>query len=87
MTTDTTRETWRVDDHPRRQYPRVIDARGRFVADCDTEEDARLIAAAPELLGALRDCRAVMRANGLGEVYAAQLADAAISKATGAPHA
>lgn len=45
---------WRVDDHPKREHPRVTDARGKFVADCDTEADARLVAAAPELLAALQ---------------------------------
>jgi hypothetical protein len=45
---------WKVDDHPRRDYPRVTNARGAFVADCDTDADALLIAAAPDLLEALR---------------------------------
>lgn len=50
--------------------------------DTDAKEaDARLIAAAPELLDALKDCReALRRAGAAGELA---VVDAAIAKATG----
>ena len=45
--------------------------------------NARLIAAAPELLEALRECRALLSRSGLSFTSAAQNADSAIDKATG----
>lgn len=53
---------WIVDAHPRRDYPRVTGARGAFVADCN-EEDASLIAAAPNLMAALLEVVAVLGSN------------------------
>lgn len=79
-------DTWKIDDHPRRQYPRVTDSQGRFIADCDTEEHARLIAAAPELLEALQelsDLVELIRAgNYQPDSFTTQPARAAIAKAT-----
>lgn len=47
---------------------------------CQSEADARLIAAAPELLEALQDCReALLRAGAEGEL---KVVEAAIAKAT-----
>jgi hypothetical protein len=52
---------------------------GEYVAPNDS--DARLIAAAPDLLEALRDCREALRLAGAnGEL---RVVDAAIAKATG----
>lgn len=86
---------WRVDDHPRREYPRVTDARGRFIADCDTDADAHLIAAAPELLQELKhaaellvslstECRtACLDGELVDTLAAAERFDNLIAKATG----
>ena len=71
---------WRIDnwdeiDSGGREYVDILDAQGVnicTVADCD----ARLIAAAPEMLDALR---AVMS----GDLRAAELVIAAIAKAEG----
>lgn len=48
-----------------------------------SEADARLLAAAPDLLEALKDCRRALElANAAGELA---VVDAAIAKATGGP--
>lgn len=48
----------------------------------EAEANARLIAAAPELLAALKVCESVLRIQGYAN--AADIAQAAIAKATGA---
>lgn len=78
-------DSWMQDIHPRREYPRVVDSRGRFVADCDSKEIARLIAAAPELLAALRKIAAAHCFNvaNLKPTEVHEIAFNAIAKATG----
>lgn len=62
-------------------HMRVIPAAGGWPTAGSPEDDARLIAAAPELLAALRK---LLFASGLDQVAAAQMsAHAAIHKATG----
>ena len=86
---------WQVQEfkkHP--DIKRIIDKNGSFIADADYRQNARLIAAAPELLAALIDAESAMfhvRADG-GFATAADrqamddawiAARAAIAKATG----
>jgi hypothetical protein len=71
---------WRVEATAYRNQPHVVNEHGAFVADTDAH-NARLIAAAPELLAALQDCVAVPNKNRPDEVW--QRARAAIAKATG----
>ena len=58
----------------------VLDADRNEV--CEAYDSAALIAAAPELLAALKVCESVLRIQGY--VNAADIAQAAIAKATGA---
>ena len=58
----------------------------RVVAECVDEADARLVAAAPDLLAALREIEAVVLRRGYTQRGAAEMADlaaAAIAKAEG----
>ncbi len=59
-------------------------------SSAEGEANARLIAAAPDMLAALKDCRAYLagfmnvKAHGNGPIVALAAADAAIAKAEGA---
>lgn len=64
----------------KRQATVVLDADRNEV--CEAYDSAALIAAAPELLAALKVCESVLRIQGY--VNAADIAQAAIAKATGA---
>lgn len=62
----------------------------QVIADCESESDARLIAAAPDMLDALRACVGAIRAASLGDMAALDWlrqadaqARAAIDKAEG----
>jgi len=64
----------------------------RHIADCfpvqdgipyaEREANARLIAAAPDLLKALTNCLSFLRAKGHGDTLVAEAAEAIIAKAT-----
>lgn len=82
---------WSVERHPHSGHPLVAGEGEYVVADCGNgeietaseEANARLIAAAPELLEALISLRDFLRGNGTKSARA----DAAISKATAATEA
>jgi hypothetical protein len=70
----------------------VVSDDSRFQTGCITFDDcgyanARLIAAAPELLAALKELRSAYSSNAyspnVGQRYASELADKAIAKAEG----
>jgi len=71
---------WRVEATAYRNQPHIVNEDGAFVADTDAH-NARLIAAAPELLAALEACLAVPNKNRPDYIW--DNARAAIAKATG----
>ena len=89
MTTDTqTLAPWAVSRHPARN-PQIMTANAtpwrpsRIIATVAREEDATLIAAAPDLYACLADILAQVKAG--GHLYASHLeaAEKAIAKAKG----
>lgn len=84
-----TQEPWSYEVHELSEgYSAIVyDERGHAIADHLAEDRARLIAAAPELLTALKDIRAELSSNPAKEPtlrmdIAYRIADAALSKAT-----
>ena len=67
---------------------KVVGSTGAVIALCkaahdNKEANARLIAAAPELLEALIACNELMKQRGAGDTFESQQARNAIAKATG----
>lgn len=99
MKTKYTQGPWRVVNYQdKNDVPRVVSDKGGIAVLCinryigetgpskQEQTNAALIAAAPELLEALKDCEAALRLveRETGKSYAATIgARAAISKATG----
>lgn len=62
----------------------IVEEEGHDFAAVYCDEDARLIAAAPELLEALTECMRALRMLGHTDVVGYALAELAIAKVTGA---